>query len=162
MMWHVCHCILCLQPCSNSMLGSQAHTCRRLAAAAVCAPLQDHGVEYKGDDSPLTKADTESNRIICAGLQALTPHVPIISEETKTMPYSIRKVHTWIQAAAVCWRPWLAHPPMLLLHIAPFAQPGLAAGVSGAVWSKTPKCSRMESCRGMCSLLFCRTTNTAG
>lgn len=62
----------------------------RLATATVC--LQDHGVEYKGDDSPLTKADTESNRIICAGLQALTPHVPIISEETKTMPYSIRQV----------------------------------------------------------------------
>lgn len=55
--------------------------------------LQDHGVEYKGDDSPLTKADTESNRIICEGLQRLSPHVPIISEETKTMPYDIRKVY---------------------------------------------------------------------
>ncbi|KAF6263648.1 hypothetical protein COO60DRAFT_1470341 [Scenedesmus sp. NREL 46B-D3] len=29
----------------------------------------DHGVEMKGDESPLTKADTESNRIICEGLQ---------------------------------------------------------------------------------------------
>jgi 3'(2'), 5'-bisphosphate nucleotidase len=54
--------------------------------------MQDHGVEYKGDDSPLTKADTESNRIICEGLQRMSPHVPIISEETKTMPYSIRQV----------------------------------------------------------------------
>jgi 3'(2'), 5'-bisphosphate nucleotidase len=58
--------------------------------------LQDHGVEFKGDASPLTRADTESNRIICEGLQRLTPHVPIISEETKTMSYDIRKV--WQQA----------------------------------------------------------------
>lgn len=57
-----------------------------------CCMPQDHGVEYKGDNSPLTKADTESNRIICEGLQRLSPHVPIISEETKAMPYSIRKV----------------------------------------------------------------------
>jgi 3'(2'), 5'-bisphosphate nucleotidase len=53
---------------------------------------QDHGVEMKGDESPLTKADTESNRIICDGLQRVSPHVPIISEENKTLPYSIRKV----------------------------------------------------------------------
>lgn len=69
--------------------GSQAHIPHLLCC--VCTQ-QDHGVEYKGDHSPLTKADTESNRIICEGLQRLSPHVPIISEETKTMPYSIRKV----------------------------------------------------------------------
>jgi 3'(2'), 5'-bisphosphate nucleotidase len=63
-----------------------------LRVAAAVVRVQDHGVEFKGDDSPLTKADTESNRIICEGLQRLSPHVPIISEETKTMPYDIRKV----------------------------------------------------------------------
>ncbi|WIA28648.1 hypothetical protein OEZ86_011184 [Tetradesmus obliquus] len=57
----------------------------------------DHGVELKGDESPLTKADTESNRIICEGLQRVSPHVPIISEENKTLPYSIRKGYQY------CW-----------------------------------------------------------
>lgn len=51
-------------------------------------------MELKGDESPLTKADTESNRIICEGLQRVSPHVPIISEENKTLPYSIRKVQS--------------------------------------------------------------------
>ncbi len=48
-------------------------------------------MQYKGDDSPLTAADTESNRVICEGLQRVTPHVPIISEETKALAYDIRK-----------------------------------------------------------------------
>eukprot|EP00882_Tetradesmus_deserticola_P031354 GHRQ01035453.1.p1 GENE.GHRQ01035453.1~~GHRQ01035453.1.p1 ORF type:complete len:249 (+),score=124.84 GHRQ01035453.1:145-891(+) len=51
----------------------------------------------KGDESPLTKADTESNRIICEGLQRVSPHVPIISEENKTLPHSIRKNYQY------CW-----------------------------------------------------------
>lgn len=54
--------------------------------------FQDHGVEYKGDNSPLTLADTESNHIICEGLQRINPHIPIISEETRAMAYDIRKV----------------------------------------------------------------------
>jgi len=49
-------------------------------------------VEYKSDASPLTKADMESNRIICTRLMELAPHVPIISEENKLLPYSIREV----------------------------------------------------------------------
>jgi 3'(2'), 5'-bisphosphate nucleotidase len=62
----------------------------------------DHGVEYKGDDSPLTKADTESNRIICEGLQQLSPHIPIISEENKALPYSIRQVCCVDVCVCVC------------------------------------------------------------
>lgn len=54
--------------------------------------FQDHGVEYKQDESPLTRADTESNHIICEGLQRITPHIPIISEETRAMAFDIRKV----------------------------------------------------------------------
>jgi 3'-phosphoadenosine 5'-phosphosulfate (PAPS) 3'-phosphatase len=66
--------------------------------------LQDHGVEFKGDESPLTKADTESNRIICEGLQRVSPHVPIISEENKTLPHSIRKVGS---SSGNMWCLWL-------------------------------------------------------
>lgn len=46
----------------------------------------------KSDDSPLTKADTAANQIICHALQLISPYIPIISEENKVQPYSVRKV----------------------------------------------------------------------
>lgn len=84
------------------------------------APIQDEdwNVERKSDNSPLTRADREANAIICEGLAALgtvqkktsiigtscstiqahptphhaAPHIPIVSEENKAIPFSIRKV----------------------------------------------------------------------
>jgi len=41
----------------------------------------DFDVQAKEDDSPLTQADLASNSKITAGLKALTPDIPIISEE---------------------------------------------------------------------------------
>jgi len=41
----------------------------------------DFDVQSKGDESPLTQADLASHRLIVAGLEALTPDIPIISEE---------------------------------------------------------------------------------
>ncbi len=49
-------------------------------------------VELKSDNSPLTKADTTANHIICRELQRISPHVPIVSEENKIMPAEVRKV----------------------------------------------------------------------
>jgi len=51
----------------------------------------DFGVETKADDSPLTKADLASHHVIVAALEALTPDIPVLSEESKAMPYSGRK-----------------------------------------------------------------------
>lgn len=51
----------------------------------------DLGVESKSDESPLTKADKAANDIICKGLAKMTPHIPIISEENKEIPYHERK-----------------------------------------------------------------------
>ena len=42
----------------------------------------DFDVQAKDDDSPLTQADTASHRVIDAGLRALTPDIPVISEES--------------------------------------------------------------------------------
>jgi 3'(2'), 5'-bisphosphate nucleotidase len=39
-------------------------------------------VQAKDDDSPLTQADMASHRIIDKGLRALTPDIPVISEES--------------------------------------------------------------------------------
>jgi len=41
----------------------------------------DFDVQSKVDESPLTQADLASHRCIVAGLEALTPDIPIISEE---------------------------------------------------------------------------------
>ncbi|QEC79544.1 3'(2'),5'-bisphosphate nucleotidase CysQ [Mucilaginibacter ginsenosidivorax] len=51
----------------------------------------DIEVTLKDDLSPLTLADKVSHDIITEGLTALTPAIPIISEEGKDIPYETRK-----------------------------------------------------------------------
>ncbi len=62
---------------------------------------EDFGVETKADNSPLTKADLASNAVILEHLQKLTPDIPILSEESKHLPYAERK--DWTQF-------WLVDP----------------------------------------------------
>lgn len=49
----------------------------------------DFAVETKADKSPLTLADKRSHDIIMAGLE--THHIPLISEEGKSLPFESRK-----------------------------------------------------------------------
>jgi 3'(2'), 5'-bisphosphate nucleotidase len=56
---------------------------------------QNFAVEYKEDNSPLTLADQEANKIIMSYLE--TTSIPIISEENKTIDYASRK--SW----KTCW-----------------------------------------------------------
>jgi 3'(2'), 5'-bisphosphate nucleotidase len=51
----------------------------------------DFDVQSKDDESPLTQADLASHRRIVAGLTALTPDIPIISEEDGLPPYVERR-----------------------------------------------------------------------
>ncbi|MBP3420083.1 MAG: 3'(2'),5'-bisphosphate nucleotidase CysQ [Marinifilaceae bacterium] len=52
-------------------------------------PTEDFGIERKSDNSPLTKADKASHKII---MEALNPtNIPILSEEGAKIPYSERK-----------------------------------------------------------------------
>lgn len=48
-------------------------------------------VQHKVDDSPLTLADLESQRIILEALTALTPDIPVLSEESAQAPWAERK-----------------------------------------------------------------------
>tara|TARA_B100000029_G_C17444617_1_gene912780 strand:- start:134 stop:952 length:819 start_codon:yes stop_codon:yes gene_type:complete len=57
--------------------------------------------QIKEDLSPLTKADTLSNNIICEGLKVITPNIPILSEENSNIPFNIRSL--WKQY-------WLVDP----------------------------------------------------
>jgi 3'(2'), 5'-bisphosphate nucleotidase len=61
----------------------------------------DFDVETKDDNSPLTRADTAADKVIAEGLRALTPDVPILSEESASVDYKERK--EWVQF-------WLVDP----------------------------------------------------
>jgi len=61
----------------------------------------DFDYQIKEDLSPLTKADTISHNIICERLKALTPNIPILSEENSDVPFNKRSL--WKQY-------WLVDP----------------------------------------------------
>ena len=58
-----------------------------------------YDVEMKGDNSPLTRADTASHNVIMSFLSKT--NIPVLSEEGKTIPYEERK----------CWNNlWIVDP----------------------------------------------------
>lgn len=50
----------------------------------------DIEVEIKSDGSPLTAADQAAHRVIIAGLEKLTPDIPVLSEEASDITYEQR------------------------------------------------------------------------
>jgi 3'(2'), 5'-bisphosphate nucleotidase len=58
-------------------------------------------VEHKEDKSPLTEADMAAHDTIVAGLVALTPELPVLSEESAALPFAER---------ALWRRYWLVDP----------------------------------------------------
>ena len=62
---------------------------------------QEFTIQHKDDKTPLTEADMAAHDAIVAGLRALTPELPILSEESVQIPYAKRK--TWS-------RYWLVDP----------------------------------------------------
>jgi 3'(2'), 5'-bisphosphate nucleotidase len=64
----------------------------REAAAEILAVYEGaFAVEHKDDRSPLTAADLASHRCIVARLQALTPGIPVLSEESRSMDIAQRR-----------------------------------------------------------------------
>ncbi len=68
--------------------------CRDLAQQAGEQILEvyetDFSVQSKDDASPLTAADLAAHNTIKKGLSALTPGVPLLSEESRAIPWSTR------------------------------------------------------------------------
>ncbi|PJK11576.1 3'(2'),5'-bisphosphate nucleotidase [Lysobacteraceae bacterium NML120232] len=62
---------------------------------------QDFGVDWKADASPVTAADMAAHEYISTQLAALTPDIPVLSEESADMPTAQRK--SW-------QRLWLVDP----------------------------------------------------
>jgi 3'(2'), 5'-bisphosphate nucleotidase len=64
----------------------------RAAAAIMRIYAAEFTVERKQDNTPLTLADLESQRIIAAALAQLTPGVPVLSEESAQAPWAERRI----------------------------------------------------------------------
>jgi 3'(2'), 5'-bisphosphate nucleotidase len=65
----------------------------REAGEAIMTVYRDvnQAVEYKRDNSPLTKADMASHHVILDGLTRLNPVWPVLSEESAAIPFDQRK-----------------------------------------------------------------------
>ncbi|ROR29556.1 3'(2'),5'-bisphosphate nucleotidase CysQ [Inmirania thermothiophila] len=50
----------------------------------------DFAVAHKDDRSPLTEADMASHRTLVEGLRRLTPEIPVLSEESASVPFHER------------------------------------------------------------------------
>ena len=72
-------------------MSSLQEIARRAGEEVMKIYRSDFDVEFKDDKSPLTIADTKSNEIICNSLQELYPDIPILSEESSQIPYSVRR-----------------------------------------------------------------------
>jgi 3'(2'), 5'-bisphosphate nucleotidase len=63
---------------------------RQAGSAIMEIYQQDFAVEEKSDRSPLTEADLAAHRVIVAGLRQLTPEIPVLSEESASIPFTER------------------------------------------------------------------------
>ncbi|MDB2631221.1 3'(2'),5'-bisphosphate nucleotidase CysQ, partial [Ulvibacter sp.] len=83
------------------MINQLLHTAINSALEAGKAILEiyhsgEFNVELKGDNSPLTRADTASHDVIMSYLE--TTEIPVLSEEGRDIPYQERKAwkQLWI------------------------------------------------------------------
>jgi len=73
-------------------LARQVGAIARAAGAAILEVYHsDFAVQTKADASPLTAADLAAQQVIMAGLAALEPVLPVLSEEAKALPWSERR-----------------------------------------------------------------------
>ncbi|MGB5938757.1 MAG: inositol monophosphatase family protein, partial [Rhodanobacter sp.] len=73
-------------------LARQVGAIARAAGTAILEVYHgDFAVQTKDDASPLTAADLAAQRVILAGLAALDPVLPVLSEEAQVLPWSERR-----------------------------------------------------------------------
>lgn len=83
-------------------LLEQTSSLANLAGARILEVYEtDFAVQSKDDDSPLTAADLAAHQCIKEGLAELTPELPLLSEESRALPWPVRS----------SWRTyWLVDP----------------------------------------------------
>lgn len=86
------------QELDRLLRGVLAACCEASARILEVYGRADFDVERKGDDSPLTAADMASHHCLVAALRALTPDIPILSEESAEVDFETRRSWTdlWV------------------------------------------------------------------
>ncbi len=85
----------------NELLPHVVALAQQAGEAILQVYAQPFEVAAKADQSPLTAADLRSHQLIVHGLSALTPEIPILSEESSEISFGERR--TWR-------RYWLVDP----------------------------------------------------
>ncbi|MCR6663087.1 MAG: 3'(2'),5'-bisphosphate nucleotidase CysQ [Luteimonas sp.] len=106
----------------------------------------DFDVVRKADASPLTEADMASHRRIVAGLQALTPDIPVLSEESAHVVAAVDRFHwqrLWVVDPLDGTREFVKRNGEFCINIA-LVEHGvpvfglILAPVTGVLWHGTP------------------------
>lgn len=87
--------------CSMELMQAVCTLAKQAGQAILEVYDSDYDILHKGDHTPLTEADLAAHHVIVDGLQALTPEIPVLSEESEAIPFSERQ--TW-------QRYWLVDP----------------------------------------------------
>jgi len=119
----------------------------RAAADAILAIYaEDFDVLRKADASPVTAADLAAHRVIVDGLRALTPDIPIVSEESAiAVPAALRRTwnRMWLVDPLDGTREFVKRNGEFTVNIA-LIEDGVAvfgviqAPVTGALWHGAP------------------------
>ena len=88
-------------PVPHRLLADVVALARQAGEAILAVYAGEFVVQHKADRSPLTEADLRAHRILVAGLERLTPDVPVISEESPAPPLAERGAWEWL---------WLVDP----------------------------------------------------
>jgi 3'(2'), 5'-bisphosphate nucleotidase len=75
-------------PCA--LLDEVIETAQRAGHAIMAVYESEFTVAHKDDHTPLTEADMAAHNAIVADLKKLTPHLPVLSEESAQVPYAER------------------------------------------------------------------------
>lgn len=86
---------------ASELLTNVVRLAQQAGDAILSVYSEQFEVTHKTDQSPLTVADLRSHEIISKGLRALTPDLPVLSEEASDIPFEQRRQWT---------RYWLVDP----------------------------------------------------
>ena len=78
-------------PAYHQYLNQVITIAKEAGVAIMQVYATDFNVEKKDDNSPLTQADLAAHHVIVNALAKLTPHIPVLSEESEAIDYDIRK-----------------------------------------------------------------------
>jgi 3'(2'), 5'-bisphosphate nucleotidase len=75
---------------TSPLLHEVVEIAKRAGEAIMAVYEQGIEIQHKADNSPLTQADMAAHHVIEDGLNRLTPALPVLSEESASVPFATR------------------------------------------------------------------------